>query len=121
MGHKRRKKDKLPDDVSDLTGDEIMEKVFPKKVVKKLTEVAHEGSPVRITLDTLPFDAALAALLERIAELPDSVLLGFLEAGHEVFRIESAGTLGASELRFTLQPSERLIELGAAVGASDRE
>lgn len=42
MSHERRKKDKLKKDVSTLTGDEIMEKVFSKKVVKELKKVAHE-------------------------------------------------------------------------------
>ena len=42
---KRRKKDKLPDDVSELTADELMEKVFSKKVVKELKKVAHKDDP----------------------------------------------------------------------------
>lgn len=41
---KRRESDKLPDDVSELTGDEVMEKVFSKEVVEKLKEVAHDES-----------------------------------------------------------------------------
>lgn len=41
-GSKRRSKDKLPKDVSQLTSDEVMERLFPKKVVKELKKVAHE-------------------------------------------------------------------------------
>ena len=39
---KRREKNKLPKDVSKLTGDEVMQKVFSKRVVKELKKVAHE-------------------------------------------------------------------------------
>ncbi len=39
---KRREKDKLPKDVSKLTGDEVMQKVFNKRVVKELKKIAHE-------------------------------------------------------------------------------
>ena len=39
---KRREKDRLPKDVTKLTGDEIMQKVFTKRVVRELKEVAHE-------------------------------------------------------------------------------
>ena len=42
MAHTRREKNKLPKDVSKLTSDEVMEKVFSKRVAKKLKEVAHE-------------------------------------------------------------------------------
>ena len=42
MGHTRRKKDKLPKDVRHLTGDQVMEKLFSKKVAKELKKVAHE-------------------------------------------------------------------------------
>ena len=42
MTHTRRKKDKLSGDVRKLKGDDIMEKVFSKKVVKELKKVAHE-------------------------------------------------------------------------------
>ena len=40
---KRREKDRLPKDVSKLTGDEIMQKVFSKRVVKELKRVAQES------------------------------------------------------------------------------
>ncbi len=39
---KRRSENKLPQDVSRLTSDELMEKVFPKKVVEELKKAAHE-------------------------------------------------------------------------------
>ncbi|MEX1256130.1 MAG: hypothetical protein WEG36_00775 [Gemmatimonadota bacterium] len=42
---KRREKDKLPADVRALTADELMEKVFSKKVVKELKKVAHKDDP----------------------------------------------------------------------------
>ena len=42
---KRREKDRLPKDVSKLTGDEIMQKVFSKRVVKELKRVAQESEP----------------------------------------------------------------------------
>ena len=42
---KRREKDKLPKDVSKLTGDQVMQKVFSKKVVGELKKVAHEPEP----------------------------------------------------------------------------
>ena len=42
---KRREKDRLPKDVSNLTGDEIMQKVFSKRVVKELKRVAQESEP----------------------------------------------------------------------------
>ena len=45
MTHTRRKKDKLSKDVRALKDDEIMEKVFSKKVVKALKKVAHEKDP----------------------------------------------------------------------------
>lgn len=40
--HKRRSKDKLPKDVSNLTTNEVMGKVFPKEVVEELKHVAHD-------------------------------------------------------------------------------
>ena len=42
MSQTRRKKDKLPKDVRHLTGDQVMEKLFSKKVAKELKKVAHE-------------------------------------------------------------------------------
>ena len=42
MSQTRRKKDKLPKDVRHLTGDQVMEKLFSKKVAKELRKVAHE-------------------------------------------------------------------------------
>ena len=45
MTHTRRKKDRLPEDVRKLKSDDIMEKVFSKKVVKELKKVAHEKDP----------------------------------------------------------------------------
>ncbi len=45
MAHTRREKNKLPKDVSKLTSDEVMEKVFSKKVVKELKKMAHEKDP----------------------------------------------------------------------------
>ena len=41
MTHTRRKKDKLSGDVRKLKSDDIMEKVFPKKVVKEHKKVAQ--------------------------------------------------------------------------------
>ena len=45
MAHTRRKKDKLSGDVRKLKSDDIMEKVFSKKVVRELKKVAHEKDP----------------------------------------------------------------------------
>ena len=45
MTHTRRKKDKLSGDVRKLRSDDIMEKVFSKKVVRELKKVAHERDP----------------------------------------------------------------------------
>jgi len=42
---KRREKDRLPKDVSKLTGDQIMQKVFNKRIVKELKKVAHGHEP----------------------------------------------------------------------------
>ena len=42
MGHTRRKEDKLPKDVKHLTGDQVMKKLFSRKVAKELKKVAHE-------------------------------------------------------------------------------
>ena len=42
MGHTRRKKDKLPKDVRHLTGEEVMAKLFSRRVAKELKKVAHE-------------------------------------------------------------------------------
>ena len=42
---KRREKNKLPKDVSKLTSDEVMQKVFNKRVVKELKKVAHDSEP----------------------------------------------------------------------------
>ena len=42
MGHTRRKKDKLPKDVRHLTGDQVMEKLFSKRVAKELKKIADE-------------------------------------------------------------------------------
>ena len=42
MTHTRRKKDKLPKDVRHQTGDQVMEKLFSKKVVKELKKVARQ-------------------------------------------------------------------------------
>lgn len=44
---KRREKNKLPKDVSKLTSDEVMQKVFSKRVVKELKKVAHESEPAK--------------------------------------------------------------------------
>ena len=40
---KRREKDRLPKDVSKLTGDDVMQKVFSKRIVRELKKTAHEG------------------------------------------------------------------------------
>ena len=40
---KRREKDRLPKDVSKLTGDEVMQKVFSKRIIRELKRSAHEG------------------------------------------------------------------------------
>ena len=45
MAPHRRKKDRLPEDVRVLKDDEIMEKVFSKKVVKELKKVIHDKDP----------------------------------------------------------------------------
>ena len=45
MAPHRRKKDRLPKKVRALKDDEIMEKVFSKRVVKELKKVAHEKDP----------------------------------------------------------------------------
>ena len=45
MTHTRRKKDRLRGDVRKLKIDDIMEKVFSKKVVRELKKVAHEKDP----------------------------------------------------------------------------
>ena len=42
MAHTRRKKDKLPKDVTHLTGEQVMEKLFSKKVAKELKKVAQQ-------------------------------------------------------------------------------
>jgi hypothetical protein len=42
---KRRSEDKLPKDVSRLTGDELMGKVFSPEVVDELKKAAHEKDP----------------------------------------------------------------------------
>ena len=42
MSHTRRKEDKLPKDVRHLTGDQVMKKIFSRKVAKELKKVAHE-------------------------------------------------------------------------------
>ena len=42
---KRREKDRLPKDVSKLTGDEVMQKVFSKRTVKELKKTVHEPEP----------------------------------------------------------------------------
>ena len=45
MTQSRRKKDRLPKNVRTLKDDEIMRKVFSKKVVKELKKMAHEKDP----------------------------------------------------------------------------
>ena len=45
MTHTRRKKDRLPKDVRALKDDEVMEKVFSKKVVKELKKVVDDKDP----------------------------------------------------------------------------
>ena len=42
MSHTRRKEDKLPKDVKHLTGDQVMKKIFSRKVAKELKKVTHE-------------------------------------------------------------------------------
>ena len=42
MAHTRRKEDRLPKDVRHLTGDQVLEKLFSKKVVKELKKVAQQ-------------------------------------------------------------------------------
>ncbi len=39
---KRRRKERLPKDVSHLTDDQLMEKVFSKPVVDEMKKAAHE-------------------------------------------------------------------------------
>ena len=48
MGHERRKKDRLPKDVTKLTDEEVMERVFSKRVceeIKKEVEKADQVEP----------------------------------------------------------------------------
>ena len=45
---KRKEKDRFPKDVTRLTGDEVMQRVFNTRIVKELKKVAQAGGPDKL-------------------------------------------------------------------------
>ncbi len=102
--------------ITEVEDDEAMERLFSKKIVRELKKVAHEAqSLIKLTVDTRQLDRAIEALSS--AQLSDDVLFGLLDLGDELFRIEPGVAVGASEIRFTLQPTKRLVDLLSTAGA----
>jgi len=77
---------------------------------------------IRIHCDPVPFQSALAELLEQLADVPREVVerfAGRFDALAQHVRIDQdqSGAAGAGDVRIVLQPADALLELVAALRA----
>lgn len=88
-----------------------------------MDEPESDSSMAVMSLDTRPFEQALAevqSLMEGPADVPEEIvnrLIDILHSRIELIRIECLPAVWAGELRFGLQPSNKLLNLMATLRA----